>query len=514
MTKPTIGQTKWLALLLALFFALTSVGQFLFVQRQTRATVERQLDRRANEIDSAVDYREGVDLRALDRAIVDVTDYVTILGNDDILDLGTSQRLIPRLIPDVKCPVLSDAAYSHPVDTTYTTLEGTSERWWILAKKLDGGIVVVGISALDEVQFPEQKLKENVAAFGTTIEAAQRLNAKKLDEAISAWAVITDSGQLVGGYGRIPLQFKDRMAMDSVALGDHERRVNGRTYLVLYSPLRDSSNATGRRVGTIVVPQDITTEQEALRSQVKFNATIGGTSFLLFLILSVLYSSRHEEEKRQIREAFQHYFSPQILETILREPGLLTLGGQRREVTILFSDIRSFTSLSEKIPPQQLARILQEYFTAMTDEVLATDGVVDKYIGDAIMAFWGAPIEQPDQANRAVRTAVAMIQRLKKLQEQWRADGHPTFDIGVGINLGVATVGNMGSSKRFDYTVIGDAVNAASRIEGLNKTLDSHILISDSTKQQLTIAVRTRDRGEVPVRGKEKPIRVFEVEVE
>lgn len=511
MTMPTIGQTKWLALLLALFFALTSVGQYLFVQHQTRATVRKQLDDRARELNQAVDYRGGVDLRAYNQAITDLADYFAVLGNDAVLDIGGSQRLIPSLIPEVKCPVLSDAAYSRPVDTTYRILEGTSERWWIYAKRLDRGVAVLGISELDGVEFPERKLRGNIAAFGTTVEEAQHVNAKKLDAAIGAWAVITDSGQLVGGYGRIPLQITDRMAMAAIALGDHETRINGRTYLVLYAPLRDSSS--GRRVGTIVVPQDITIERDALRSQVKFNATIGGSSFLLFLILSVLYSSRHEKEKREIREAFQHYFSPQILETILREPGLLRLGGQRREVTILFSDIRSFTSLSEKIPPQQLTRLLQEYFTAMTDEVLATDGVVDKYIGDAVMAFWGAPIEQPDQANRAVRTAVAMIERLKKLREQWRADGYPIFDIGIGINLGVATVGNIGSSKRFDYTLIGDAVNAASRIEGLNKNFESHILISDSTKQQLTIAIRTRDRGEVQLRGKEKPTRVFEVEV-
>lgn len=149
----------------------------------------------------------------------------------------------------------------------------------------------------------------------------------------------------------------------------------------------------------------------------------------------------------------------------------------------------------------------------MTEEIFATDGIVDKYIGDAIMAFWGAPIEQPDQADRAVLTAIKMIERLEKLREKWLAEGYPVFDVGIGINLGIATVGNIGSSKRFDYTLIGDAVNAASRIEELNKDFKSHIIISESTKQQLTISIRTRDRGEVQVKGKEKPIKVFEVEV-
>ena len=147
----------------------------------------------------------------------------------------------------------------------------------------------------------------------------------------------------------------------------------------------------------------------------------------------------------------------------------------------------------------------------MTEEVLATDGVVDKYIGDAIMAFWGAPIPQPDQANRAVTTALNMIRRLKTLQEKWKEEGYPELDIGIGINLGVATVGNFGSTKRFDYTVIGDAVNAASRIEGLNKQYKSNIIISESTKRQLTLELKTEDLGEVPVKGKEKPIRIFRV---
>jgi adenylate cyclase len=199
------------------------------------------------------------------------------------------------------------------------------------------------------------------------------------------------------------------------------------------------------------------------------------------------------------------------MDAILKDPEKLKLGGERREVTILFSDIRSFTSMTESLPPQVLTRLLHEYFSEMTEEVLATDGVVDKYIGDAIMAFWGAPIPQPDQANRAVTTALNMIRRLKTLQEKWKEEGYPELDIGIGINLGVATVGNFGSTKRFDYTVIGDAVNAASRIEGLNKQYKSNIIISESTKRQLTLELKTEDLGEVPVKGKEKPIRIFRV---
>jgi adenylate cyclase len=224
------------------------------------------------------------------------------------------------------------------------------------------------------------------------------------------------------------------------------------------------------------------------------------------------YWRRTGAERRNIRQAFQKYFSPQIMEAILKEPEKLGLGGQRREVTILFADIRSFTALSEKLPPQTLTKMLQDFFTEMTDEVVANDGIVDKYIGDAIMAFWGAPIDQHDQADRAVRTAMNMIGRLKKLQERWAREGHPIFDVGIGINLGIATIGNFGSAKRFDYTLIGDAVNAAARLEGLNKRFNTHIIISDSTRRQLTIPVSVRDLGEVEVAGREEPIRVYQVE--
>ena len=212
----------------------------------------------------------------------------------------------------------------------------------------------------------------------------------------------------------------------------------------------------------------------AMRNLLVFNVAASTLSFVLFLLLTLLSLRKHEMEKREIREAFQNYFSPQILEAILREPEKLKLGGQRREITVLFSDIRSFTALSERVAPQLVTRLLQDYFSEMTDAVFATDGIVDKYIGDAIMAFWGAPIEQQDQADRAVRTALDMTSRLAKLQEKWARGGLPGIEVGIGINLGIATVGNFGSSRRFDYTAIGDTVNAASRLDPQQRFQESH----------------------------------------
>lgn len=216
-------------------------------------------------------------------------------------------------------------------------------------------------------------------------------------------------------------------------------------------------------------------------------------------------------EKRKIRQSFQYYFSPAVMEEILKNPESLGLGGRRKEVTVLFSDIRDFTTITEQLPPDKLTGLLQEYFTEMSEEIFATDGVLDKFIGDAIMAFWGAPIDQPDHADRAVKASVNMIKKLKKLQKEWLAEGFPLVNAGIGVNTGVVTVGNMGSTQRFDYTLIGDEVNAAARLEGLNKDYKTNIIISEATKNKLRITVKTKSLGEVLVKGKTKPIKIYSV---
>lgn len=219
-----------------------------------------------------------------------------------------------------------------------------------------------------------------------------------------------------------------------------------------------------------------------------------------------------EAEKRYIKQTFKNYFSPQVMEVILKDPSLLRLGGQRQEVTILFSDIRSFTTITESLPPEKLTELLHQYFSEMTEEILAANGVLDKFIGDAIMAFWGAPLSQPDHADRATQAALGMIKRLTALQPKWLQEGYPLVDIGIGINTGVVTVGNMGSHKRFDYTVIGDDVNAAARLEGLNKEYKSHIIMADATLKKLTVKVTTKLLGDILVKGKTKPIKIYQVE--
>src|SRR5512138_2913030 len=198
-----------------------------------------------------------------------------------------------------------------------------------------------------------------------------------------------------------------------------------------------------------------------------------------------------EREKRRARETFSRFLAPAIVDEVLAQEGAIRLGGEKRVLTVLFSDVRGFTTISEKLDPHVLLELLNEYLTPMTDIIVSGhQGTLDKYIGDAIMAFWGAPREQPDHALRACRAALAMIDRLAELRARWRARGLPDGDVGIGVNTGPMSVGFVGSQDRFyNYTVLGDAVNLAARLEGANKEYGTRIILGASTFAQV--------RGEV-----------------
>lgn len=218
-----------------------------------------------------------------------------------------------------------------------------------------------------------------------------------------------------------------------------------------------------------------------------------------------------DREKFRLERAFSHYLSPAVMAQMLAHPERLKLGGEEKEMTVLFSDIRGFTTLAERMTPEALVTFINTYLTPMTEQVLAEGGTLDKYIGDALMAFWGAPIDQEDHALRACRTALRFLETLKALEPGWRAQGLPAFDIGVGINSGPMIVGNMGSDVRFDYTVMGDAVNLASRLEGTNKDYGTRVMISEVTFEQVKGRVRARRLGAVRVKGKRAPVRIYEL---
>jgi adenylate cyclase len=217
-----------------------------------------------------------------------------------------------------------------------------------------------------------------------------------------------------------------------------------------------------------------------------------------------------EQEKRKVRGAFQQYVSPEVIRRLLSDPERVK--PRKTPVTVLFSDVRDFTTISEQLDAQELADLLNSYLTEMTRIIFRHQGTLDKYIGDAVMAIWGAPFDEPHHAERSCASSLAMLSRLAELQQDWRAHGQAVLEIGIGINTGIASVGNMGSMLRYGYTAIGDTVNLASRLEGLNKEYGTRIIISESTRDALPddhILVRELDL--IRVKGKLQPVSIFEI---
>ncbi|MFN0033112.1 MAG: CHASE2 domain-containing protein [Flavobacteriales bacterium] len=227
--------------------------------------------------------------------------------------------------------------------------------------------------------------------------------------------------------------------------------------------------------------------------------------------LLFIYFTR-ERRNRRLKVAFGSYVSPEVVEQIIKDQQVVQLGGERKLLTVLFSDIRSFTTYSEQMDPQQVVRMLNGYLSSMSECVFAEKGTIDKFIGDAIMAIFGAPVPQPDHADRACRVAIGMMKELVRFNQSEVTEGRSAIQIGIGINTDEMTVGNIGSEKRFDYTVVGDAVNLGSRLEGLTKFFGVPILVSDSTMQQCTSGrFLFRQMATVRVKGKEQHVIVHEL---
>jgi len=212
-----------------------------------------------------------------------------------------------------------------------------------------------------------------------------------------------------------------------------------------------------------------------------------------------------------VKNAFKRYLSSTVVEQIIKDPSALSVGGEERELTVFFSDMSGFTSISENMPPRKLVGFINEYLGAMTDSIFLQDGTLDKYVGDAVMAFWGAPVAQEDHARRACWAALDNRSRLKEMCKGWAERGLPQFDIRIGVNTGRMIVGNMGSAEHMGYTVIGDAVNTGARLEAANKLYGTHILINETTREQAGGAVETREIDLLELRGKKNAIRIFEL---
>ncbi len=235
-------------------------------------------------------------------------------------------------------------------------------------------------------------------------------------------------------------------------------------------------------------------------------------AILLAYLFVFMYRFMHEErDKQKLKNMFKHYVTASVVDEMLQNPELLKLGGDRRYATALFTDIESFTTISENMQPEKMVSHLNEYLTAMTNIILKYEGYLDKYEGDAIMAIFGVPVEQPDHTKRACRAALDMQNELEILRKKWKFAGKPQFHTRVGINSGSMIAGNIGGTERFDYTVIGDSVNLASRLEGVNRSYGTSIIISEYTRNELDEPFVVRELDQIRVKGKHKPVRIYEL---
>jgi adenylate cyclase len=247
-----------------------------------------------------------------------------------------------------------------------------------------------------------------------------------------------------------------------------------------------------------------------------FNYVITVTSPLLAVAMGYVSSTTYHfiTERRQsifLKKMFSQYVNKNLLDELIADPSQLKLGGERRVLTVFFSDIAGFTNLSEKKNSEELVTFLNEYLMAMTEVIFNYGGTLDKYQGDAIMAFWGAPVQAENHAEQCCRAALMMKKRLNELQRKWEAEGQAIINVRMGINTGEMTVGNMGGMERFDYTVIGDNVNLASRLEGVNKEYGTGIIISEATYEEVKDLFFARELDYIIVKGKTKPIKIYEL---
>ena len=231
--------------------------------------------------------------------------------------------------------------------------------------------------------------------------------------------------------------------------------------------------------------------------------TFIGTFLLRFIL--------EQSERKFIEGAFGHYVNKEVVEQILKDPKMMELGGAKREVTAFFSDISGFTTISEKMKPNELVQFLNGYLNEMTNIILDHKGTLDKYEGDAIMAFWGAPLPLREHAKNTCLAALQNQKRLKELRKEWERQGLPPIHVRIGINSGEVIAGNMGSENRFDYTIMGDNVNLASRLEGINKQYGTETIISEYTYKQVKDDFICRELDQIRVKGKEEPVRIYEL---
>ncbi len=309
--------------------------------------------------------------------------------------------------------------------------------------------------------------------------------------------------------------------LDNILAGDFIRaqpRVSVIGFLVLFSLLTAAGASALRKVGHQVLFFVLCAGLPVAGAGIGFH---GGRWIELvapeiavvsaFVAAALLNYGVEGKQRRFIKGVFRHYLSPDVIERIIENPKLLSLGGEKREITSFFSDLAGFTSISERLSPEELVSLLNAFLSEMTDIILANGGTLDKYEGDAIIAFWNAPLDQQDHALRACRAAVECQERLAELGPRWAGKAGRPLTMRVGLNSGPAVVGNMGSARRFDYTAMGDTVNLASRLEGACKLYGVQVLAGEETYAKVSDEMAARLVDRVRVVGKKLPVSIYEI---
>jgi class 3 adenylate cyclase len=503
LNRPLWKQLRWFTLFLAAFFLLTAVAQYKYVHYQMHTWAEDVLRKWGDDLERQIGIQDGWDLKKYEQTSPMAPQWI-LIGNDTLRhDIFTEvQEANPSdFIPDL-IEITPD--YSMTQELQSVPIGRTTAR--VFGKKLEDGWLIVSYYDFDYPQQGEvdRKLRSAAQQFGSSTRKALDVRMNETDKDLH-WAILDGHGKLLYQYGCLPFE-GDVNPSISLRDGPNWRRLDGKDYLILVRLLKDKDH---HQIGEAIVPFDVSRLANALVRERNFGFLLAAVSFIFFLAISAGLLGRTESRREVLETTFEKYVSSQVLTEILKDPSNIHLGGEGKGVTVFFSDIRGFTAIAETMEPEALVALLNRYFDVMSEEIVKTGGTIDKYIGDAIMAFWGAPIEDAEQAEHAVHASLAMLQKLKDLNMELAAEGRPEISIRIGLHSGRAIVGNVGSSRRFDYTVIGDTVNAASRMEGLNKEHGTQIIISDMVRNFLRDKTKWKSLGPVTVKGKSEQINIY-----
>ena len=356
-----------------------------------------------------------------------------------------------------------------------------------------------------------QALLERIARHASTLLDIDRVSILLLDDRGELVPKISRDKQGSDAGRTVPQSIARKVVFEQVAIlsdnAGEDQRFGGQSILMqrvrsaMCVPLIGKEKVLG-----VLYVDNVTTTHRFVDEDLAFLIAFSGIAAVA--IENSEYAERIKQEAL-VRSNFERYFAPQLAARIASSPDGVRLGGEKRQVAVLFSDIRGFTALSETMSPDDIATLLTEYFTEMVECVFRHGGTLDKFIGDSVMAQWGAPISAPDDPDRAMSAALDMIRELDALNAKWRGQGRPELHIGIGLTFGEVFAGNIGSDRRLEYTVLGDTVNTAHRL--CSAAAGGEILISDEMRQALSNVPPLRERPPLELKNKSNPVTIFSV---